>query len=101
MRLTWLELCNYLNITKKSVVKLLNHILKNKNFNSFLFLFYQLFRKITSVYNFDKLKEKLIFYKLCRYLQITALNRFVSHNNSKEQLDILSMFLAIRIHDVT
>ena len=58
----WLELCNYLNITKKSVVKLLNHVLKNKNFNSFLFLFYQLFRKITSVYNFDELKEKLIFY---------------------------------------
>jgi hypothetical protein len=31
----------------------------------------------------------------------TTLNRFVSHDNSKEQLDILSMFLAIRIHDVT
>jgi hypothetical protein len=30
----------------------------------------------------------------------TTLNRFVSYNNRKEQLDILSMFLAIRIHGV-
>jgi hypothetical protein len=31
----------------------------------------------------------------------TTLNRFVSYNKRKEQLDILSMFLAVRIHGIT
>jgi hypothetical protein len=77
--------------------------------------FFKYYKKITEICEIEEtlIDKNKIKEKLSRYFQYnndgnglidsirTTLNRFVSHNNSKEQLDIVSMFLAIRIHGVT